>query len=102
MRTIQFLDLAEEEMIESARYYENQLPGLGARFLDEVERMANAIAEFPEAGHDFEDGLHRRLLLGFPFGLLYRIEPDGILITAVMHLHRRPEYWVDRQQQDKP
>jgi len=32
----------------------------------------------------------------FPFGILYRIEPEQIVVVAVMHLRRRPGYWRDR------
>lgn len=33
---------------------------------------------------------------GFPYALLYAIETDEILITAVAHLHRDPEHYKDR------
>jgi hypothetical protein len=32
----------------------------------------------------------------FPFGILFRVEPNLIEITAVMHLHRDPDYWRTR------
>ena len=32
----------------------------------------------------------------FPFGILYRVDPDEIVILAVMHLARQPDYWRDR------
>jgi hypothetical protein len=36
----------------------------------------------------------------FPFGLLYAIETERIVIVAVAHLKRRPGYWKDRIEED--
>jgi hypothetical protein len=33
----------------------------------------------------------------FPYAIVYNLRPDAIYIKAVMHLHRRPFYWRDRQ-----
>jgi hypothetical protein len=42
-------------------------------------------------------GFRRKLLSRFPYGLLYHCpEPDWIKVVAVMHLHRKPDYWRDR------
>jgi hypothetical protein len=38
----------------------------------------------------------RRLIHRFPYGLIYRIDPDEIIILATMHPHRHPDYWIDR------
>jgi hypothetical protein len=32
----------------------------------------------------------------FPYGVIYTIDPQGILIVAVAHLHRHPTYWRSR------
>ena len=31
--------------------------------------------------------------LRFPYGLLYRLLEWEIVVLAVMHLHRKPDYW---------
>jgi hypothetical protein len=36
------------------------------------------------------------LVPGFPYGLLYRAEPERIFVVAVAHVHRRPGYWRRR------
>ncbi len=33
----------------------------------------------------------------FPYGILYTIEEDYILILAVMHCNREPNYWKNRK-----
>ena len=32
----------------------------------------------------------------FPYAVLYSIEPDYILVVAVMHCRREPGYWRNR------
>jgi toxin ParE1/3/4 len=96
MTRIVFLAPAEEEMLEAAAYYESQAEGLGRNFLAEVQQAADRIVENPRLGQIVRGDIRRRLLHRFPFGLLYRIDPEEIVIIAVMHLRRRPGYWEDR------
>ena len=96
MKPVEFLASAEQEMRESAQYYETRVPGLGKEFLNQIERATDRIAEYPEAGVRIRGETRRRMLRRFPFGLLYRIEEEQIVVTAIMHLHRKPGYWEDR------
>ena len=32
----------------------------------------------------------------FPYGVMYGIDEDTIIVIAVAHLHRDPRYWIDR------
>ena len=36
------------------------------------------------------------ILSRFPYKLLYSVEADHLYVIAVAHLHRAPDYWVDR------
>jgi len=96
MTPVAFLPPAEEEMVAAAQFYETHSRGLGADFLDEVERSVEAISSHPRTAPVVKDNIHRRLLKRFPFGILYTIEPNGIVIMAVMHLRRKPGYWEAR------
>jgi hypothetical protein len=88
---------------EAVRYYDHQLPGLGFRFyqevdaaIQEVDAAIERIKLMPEAWTKIGKHTRRCILKGFPYGLLYAIEIDDILITAVAHLHRDPEHYRDR------
>jgi toxin ParE2 len=35
----------------------------------------------------------RYRLRRFPYGLVYRLAESEIVVLAVMHLHRKPDYW---------
>jgi len=91
-----FLEPAEEEMLEAATYYENQALGLGQDFLAQVQRAVDLIVENPRSGGVMRGEIRRRLVPRFPFGILYHIDPAEIVVIAVMHLRRRPGYWMDR------
>ncbi len=83
-------------MFDAAAYYELQVPGLGEAFLDRVDSATAEIAQNPERWPIIDSNIRRRLLPRFPYGLLYRVDPDEVVILAVAHLHRRPWYWVKR------
>ena len=96
MRRVSFHRLAESELIDAALYYESENSGLGTSFLDEVERYIDAITKHPDSGTKLRWPVLRRILRRFPYGILYSVKNDDIRILAIMHLKRRPNYWVDR------
>lgn len=97
MERVSYHRLARRELNEAAQYYESESPRLGAAFLDEVERCTQAIVTFPEAGPLITATIRRRLVLRFPYALLYSIKRDKVWVLAVMNLKRRPMYWVGRE-----
>ena len=97
MTRIVFFEPAEEEMLAAARFYENQAPGLGQDFLAQVQHTGDLIAENPRSGGIMRGDIRCRLVSRFPFGILYHIDPTEIVVIAVMHLRRRPGYWLDRE-----
>ena len=92
-----FHRLAAYELNEAAQYYDLEEPGLGAAFLEEVDRCLQSIQAAPEAGAILRGTIRRRLLRRFPYALLYKIKSSRIRILAVMNLRRRPTYWVGRE-----
>lgn len=91
-----FDKLAQLELDDSTEYYELELPGLGARFKEEVKRGIHRICEYPDAWAKEKNDVRRYLLHKFPYKILYSIEVDYIYIIAIGHCHRRPDYWIDR------
>jgi hypothetical protein len=60
-----------------------------------VLSAVDRIARFPEAWQPLGEGIHRCRLSRFPYGI-YTPDNGDILVLAVAHLHRRPDYWRDR------
>jgi len=69
----EFTPEAESELTEASLWYESKEPGLGVRF--RTERVNCPV---------------------FPYFLAYIVRGETIVIIAVAHSHRKPEYWVDR------
>jgi plasmid stabilization system protein ParE len=97
MNVVRLLRPAELEMLEAARYYELQASGLGADFLDKIESAMRDIGAHPERWPLVRFNIRRRLIHRFPYCLLYRVDPDEVIVLATMHLHRHPGYWLDRR-----
>lgn len=93
MTKYRFTSAALSELRETARYYEQQGSGLGATFLDEIDGAIDRILRFPHAWHPMTAQTRRCRTHRFPFGILYQIRSDEILITAVMDLRRDPRRW---------
>ena len=91
-----FLEAAERELRETRQWYEDQSRGLGDHFLTEVQGARKRIEDWPAAWSSLGGGVRRCRLNRFPYGLIYIVEGDGILIIAVAHHHRQPDYWKDR------
>jgi hypothetical protein len=83
-------------MVAAAVYYEQQLADLGKRFLVCAQEAVSRIRINPQLYPVVDGEVRRCLTRTFPFALLYRDEPDQIVIVAVMRLHRDPDYWKNR------
>lgn len=87
---------ADAELEEAMLFYESRLAGLGKSFAAEVERMVSLIREFPGAGAKVGIDRRRVVVDRFPYSIVYRRDPDFIVIVAVAHQRRRPRYWRSR------
>ena len=96
MKIARFYPAAEAEMIAAAAYYEAQQTDLGRRFLASVQDAINRICVNPRIFPIVEPDVRRCLTKTFPFGVLFREQSEMIVVMAVMHLHRDPDYWKHR------
>jgi toxin ParE1/3/4 len=92
-----FADEALAEYVAAGQYYNQQVPGLGDAFADEIEAGVRKILFGPEVWRVVEGDVRRFLVERFPYGIYYTIENDMIIIWAVKHLHRDPDYWQERK-----
>ena len=96
MPEVKFLLAAEEEFIETVIYYNSQSEGLGFEFAAEVKHTLERITQYPLAWHKLSERTRRCRANRFPYGIIYQIRKNCIMIIAVMHLHRKPETWQER------
>lgn len=95
MKRIIFTKLAGRELEDAIHYYEVEYPGLGKRFRSEVKKAVLRITEYPLAWSVERGDIRKCLLHKFPYKLLYAVEDDHIVVIAVAHQHRKPDYWAD-------
>ena len=93
MRDYRFTSSALAELKQATLRYEEKENGLGGIFLDEVDATVARILTNPQAWHPLSPRARRCRTHRFPFGLIYQIRPEEILIVSVMDLRRDPTSW---------
>lgn len=87
---------ALQEYREAAHWYGKREPQLAIRFAEEVEDAIRRVASGPEHWRLIDEDVRRCLTHVFPYAILYTIEPEFVLIVAVMPCGRKPGYWKER------
>jgi len=87
---------AELEVIEAAAHYEREVPGLGMRFGDEVERVIDMLIKNPKLGAPIQEDIRHFVLRQFPFSVIYAEVGDILYLLAIAHSSRKPGYWSER------
>lgn len=95
---INFLQEAQFELDDAIEYYNNQLENLGYDFLDEVLSAIDRVVAYKEAWHPLSRNTRRCQTRRFPYGIIYSILDDSILIISISNLHREPNHWRNRIQ----
>lgn len=94
---LRFLQPAQDELDEAIVYYDAEVPGLGHAFLLETLATLQHIRQYPEGWHQLSPNTRRCRLRRFPYGIVYAVLDDEIIVIAVAHLHRKPDYWHKRR-----
>ena len=87
---------ALEEYLGAVSYYADISPRLAESFVNAFEYGIKEILTYPRAWQIMEEDVRRYLIKRFPFGIYYCIEANCIMIYAVMHMSRDPQYWKQR------
>ena len=93
---IRILEIARLEFNEAKEFYEIEQAGLGAIFENKIEQSLLHIQQFPLAWPTERKETRKYLVHKFPYKIIYSIQDDKIVVLAFAHLHRKPNYWVDR------
>ena len=93
---VAFLAPAYAELTDAIEYYNEQSEGLGFEFAVEVQRTIERIVQYPDAWTPLSRRTRRCRMSRFPYGIVYQIRAEAILIVAVMHLRRPPDSWKAR------
>jgi hypothetical protein len=91
-----FLMEAERELNEATDWYNAQRRGLGRVSKEEFQAAIRRICSKPESSAWIDANVRLYRIARFPYGIVYHVDSHHIVVIAVMHLHRRPEYWQSR------
>lgn len=97
MNSTSFHEKAWAEFVEAAIWYESKEASLGLRFIRAVRETIELIEERPATGSSAPARCRKLRLKGFPYAILYRqTDSEQIVLIAVIHAKRKPNYWRDR------
>ena len=85
------------EYAEAVQYYAEQRVEIAQAFIDAIEDAVYRLRESPTRYSPIDEDVRRCMTRKFPYGILYTVEPDYILILAVMHCSRELGYWKNRK-----
>ncbi len=95
--SLKWTQAANVELEEAVQWYEEQLTGLGDKFLAEVAAAVALVERYPDAWHPLSKRTRSHRLNRFPYSLIYTTAPGGqAIVVAFAHQHRKPSYWKDR------
>lgn len=91
--TVIISSLAEKELQESFDWYEEQLAGLGERFLNQVEAAIASVTSHPESYPVKVSHYRQYVVSTFPFVIVYEYIPEEqlVYILHIFHASQNPE-----------
>ena len=87
---------AEQEFLASVDYYAHKAEGLGERFYQEIVRLVAEIEVAPRRHRPWRHGTRRHRAKHFPYAVIFAERPDRLLLVAVAHGKRHPDYRRER------
>jgi plasmid stabilization system protein ParE len=89
---------AEHDIASALDFYREQAGLVVAEhFLEEFERVAKLLIEYPDLGTPTTRGRRTFPLKVFPYSVVYRNLGSSIRILIVRHQHRKPGYAGSRR-----
>jgi plasmid stabilization system protein ParE len=96
VRQVRFLRAAETEADEAVAYFDEQRPGLGDRFEQELIDAVEVLKQFPRSGKPLTSLVRKLRLRTFRYNVVYVANDNEIVVVAVAHHRRRSGYWQSR------
>lgn len=92
---LRLLDLAENDLLNGYRFYEQPPSAVGSYFLETLYSDIESLRLF--AGiHRRVFGYHRLLSKRFPYAVYYRVDETTVSIWRVLDCRRDPK-WIQKQ-----
>ena len=95
-RRVVFRPEAEDEVLETRRWYEERREGLGAEFASAVDAIVERIVTSPVAFPHAHGETRRAVLQRFPYAIYFRVLADGAIVVLALHGRQHPLQWQTR------
>ncbi|MBC9795442.1 type II toxin-antitoxin system RelE/ParE family toxin [Sinomicrobium weinanense] len=82
---------AEYDMAEAISWYESKSPGLGQKFIDQVEKYVKEIQQNPEHYQIRRKPYREAYIRSFPFVIIYEVLADTVVVYSVFNTYRNPQ-----------
>ena len=97
---VEFAPEVERDVTEAAEWYELRQPGLGARFVKEIIRVWDALANNPllYCRRHATKNIRWRYPECFPYRVIYEVDEASqtVRVAAVLHAARHDRHWKKR------
>jgi plasmid stabilization system protein ParE len=92
---IEILDKAEDDLVNGFKFYEEQQPGLGAYFRENLSADIDSLQIHGGVHRVVYRNYHRALSKRFPFAIFYTVSGETVLVHAVVDCRRKPA-WIKK------
>jgi len=82
---------ADDEIFEAYSWYEQQVAGLGDRFILELESIFQKIVTNPQHYKTQSSVFRQASLKSFPFVIYFEVKKTAIIVYSVFHTKRKPK-----------
>jgi plasmid stabilization system protein ParE len=96
MKTVKFLEIAQDELDNTFEAYVYQKEHLGQAFVQEVKDVLELIKTYPEVWQKSSTHTQRCLLRNFPYAIIYQVKDADIIIVSIMNLRKKPTLWATK------
>ncbi len=93
--TLDFPRHVRQEARDATDYYESERPGLGEQLWLELETSVKWILANPYMPRLLPGDYRRVNLRTFPYYIAYAVRGDKIVLLAISHAARKPDYWTE-------
>lgn len=92
------LTSAEEDIVAGWRFYDDQEPGIGHYYYEEVMKAVRNLS-IQHGLHPNKGPFFRALVPKFHTAIFYTLEPDRVVVRRILDLRRDPK-WLRGQLRD--
>lgn len=93
---ILFTSSAEKDLEEIFGWYEQKRAGLGYDFLLHIEAATNLLSYAPLINRPLYKNVRRHIIKRFPYKIFYLLDNEKVVVLAVIHAGRDPNWIRDR------